>query len=173
LISILKPSSGAANNGRKDRSGERGLFLLEFAVAIGFMGVLGSLVVSMLGQGWELNSRNAAIIRVAVDTSTSTTWLVRDIHAATDTNLADGGGAQATAQFTWTDGGGAHVCDYALVSNDFSRTCDSSTISIARNIENLTFERTGELITIDYDVISVDRPDISDSISLNAALGAG
>lgn len=156
-----------------NRSNERGLFLLEFAVAVGFMGLLGSLVVAMLSQGWELNSRNRAVLSVAVDTSTSTTWLVRDIHLATATDLPDGGGTQATAQFTWSDGGGAHVCDYALVSNEFSRTCDAVTISIARNIENLTFERTGELITVSYDAVSAERPDISDTISLNVALGAG
>lgn len=168
MISIRKSKTRNEN-----RSGERGVFLLEFAVAVGFMGVLGSLVVSMLGQGWELNSRNAAIMTVAVDTSTSTTWLVRDIHLATATDLADGAAAQTTAQFTWTDGGGAHVCDYALVSSALSRTCDASTISIARNIDNLTFERVGELITISYDVATADRPDISDSIALNVALGAG
>ena len=168
MISITK-----TNARKKDRSGERGLFLLEFAVAVGFMGVLGSLVISMLAQGWELNARNAAIMDVAVGTSTSTTWLVQDIHLATDTNLPDGGGAQATAQFTWTDSGGAHVCDFAMVSGELSRTCDASTVSIARSIENLTFERTGELITISYDVVSADRADISDSIALNVALGAG
>lgn len=166
-------SPAKSRKGKNDRSGERGLFLLEFAVAIGFMGILGSLVITMLGQGWELNARNAAIMSVAVDTSTSTTWLVRDIHLATATDIADGGGTQATAQFTWTDSGGAHVCDYALVTNALSRTCDSSTISIARSIANLTFERTGELVTIAYDVVSLDRPDVSDSISLNVALGAG
>lgn len=170
---ISNKKSIAASNGKTRRSRERGIFLLEFAVAVGFMGVLGSLVVAMLSQGWELNSRNRAIMSVAVDTSTSTIWLVRDIHLATATDLPDGGGTQATAQFTWTDGGGAHVCDYALATNEFSRTCDASTISIARSIENLTFERTGELITIVYDVISAERPDISDAISLNVALGAG
>ena len=168
MISTKKSKTRIGN-----RSGERGVFLLEFAVAVGFMGVLGSLVVSMLGQGWELNSRNEAIMTVAVDTSTSTTWLVRDLHLATATDLVDGAAAQTTGQFTWTDGGGAHVCDYALATNALSRTCDGSTLSIARSIENLTFERSGELITISYDVISADRPDISDSIALNVALGAG
>jgi hypothetical protein len=166
----MKP---ATSTRKKDRSGERGVFLLEFAVAVGFMGLLGSLVITMLGQGWEINSRNRAIMTVAVDTSTSTTWLLRDIHLATATDLPDGGGAQSTAQFTWTDGGGAHVCDYSLVSTEFSRTCDAATLSIARNIANLTFERTGELVTISYDVVSPERNDISDSISLNVALGAG
>jgi len=170
LISSLKPTTGSR---RKDRSGERGLFLLEFAVAVGFMGILGSLVISMLGQGWEINSRNRAILSVAVDTSTSTTWLIRDIHLATATDIPDGGGPQATAQFTWTDGGGAHVCDYALVSDELSRTCDAVTISIARSISNLTFERSGDLVTISYDVVSSERADISDSIELNVALGAG
>ncbi|WFG38893.1 hypothetical protein GKO48_04445 [Candidatus Lucifugimonas marina] len=158
---------------KKDRSAERGLFVLEFAVAVGFMGILGSLVITMLAQGWEINSRNRAIMDVAVGTSTSSTWLVRDIHLATATDLPDGGGAQATAQFTWTDGGGAHVCDFALVSGEFSRTCDATTISIARSIANLSFERTGELITVSYDVISAERGDISDSVELNVALGAG
>lgn len=156
-----------------DRSEERGLFLLEFAVAVGFMGLLGSLVIAMLSQGWEINSRNRAIMSVAVDTSTSTTWLVRDIHLATATDLPDGGGAQSTAQFTWTDGGGAHVCDYSLVSGELSRTCDAVTISIARSIANLSFERTGELVTVSYDAVSTERLDISDSIVLNVALGAG
>ncbi len=168
MISNLK-----SNDHRQIGSNERGVFLLEFAVAIGFMGILGSLVISMLGQGWELNSRNRAIMSVAVETSTSTTWLVRDIHLATATDLVDGSGPQTTAQFTWTDGSGAHVCDYALVLNAFSRTCDAATLNIARSIGNLTFERTGELITITYDAVSLERPDVSDSISLNVALGAG
>lgn len=158
---------------QRSKSSERGVFILEFAVAVGFMGLLGSLVLTMLGQGWELNSRNRAIMSVAVDTSTSTTWLVRDIHLATATDIPDGGGTQSTGQFTWTDGGGAHVCDYALVSGGLSRTCDSSTIEIAHSIANLTFERNGELITVSYDVVSPERADLSDSISLNVALGAG
>lgn len=156
-----------------NRADERGVFLLELAVAIGFMGMLGSLVITMLGQGWELNTRNREIMSVAVETSTSTTWLLRDIHVATGTDLPDGGGTQATAQFTWTDAGGAHVCDYAQVSGAFSRTCDTVTIEIARSIDNLTFERVGELITVVYDATSVDRPDLTDSITLNVALGAG
>lgn len=170
MISSLKPTSGIRKN---NRSGERGVFLIEFAVAVGFMGLLGSLVISMLAQGWEINSRNRAILSVAVDTSTSTTWLLRDIHLATATDIPDGGGAQSTAQFTWSDESGAHVCDYALVSSELSRTCDSTTISIARSIASLTFERSGDLVTISYDVVSAERGDIADSVELNVALGAG
>ncbi len=171
MIISIKPKNRPA--GKQNAPNSRGMFLIEFAVAVGFMGILGSLVVAMLSQGWELNSRNRAILSVAAGTSTSTTWLVRDIHTATDTNLPDGGGTQATAQFTWSDSGGPHVCDYADVAGDFSRTCDGLTIAIARDIQNLSFERVGDLITIAYDVVSVERPGISDSISLNIALGAG
>ncbi len=158
---------------RKDRSAERGFVLLEFMVSVAFMATLGALVVNMLGQGWALQSRNSAVLDVAVNTSTSTTWLVRDIHLATATDISDGGGTQPTAQFTWTDAGGAHVCNYALVSGDIQRTCDSVTTNTAHNISNLTFERSGDLVTISYDVTAPDRADISDSIALNVALGAG
>jgi hypothetical protein len=158
---------------RNNRSEERCFVLLEFVVSVAFMAIIGGLVVNMLGIGWELNSRNGAILDVVVDTSTSTTWLVRDIHLATATNLADGGGTQTTAQFTWTDAGGAHVCDYALVAGDMQRTCDSVAISAAGNITNLTFERVGELVTVSYDVSASERADIADSIVLNVALGAG
>ena len=158
---------------RKGRSGERGLILLEFAVSVGFMAVLGALVLNMLGQGWDLQSRNSAILDVAVSTSTSTRWLIRDIHTATATDIPDGGGAQVSAQFTWTDAGGAHVCDYSLVSDEMRRTCDASTVTVADNISNLTFVRSGDLVTISYAVTAPDRPDISDDIALNVALGAG
>jgi len=161
------------NKKRKDRSGERGLVLLEFVVSVAFMATLGALVVNMLGVGWDLNSRNGAILEVAVATSTSTTWLVRDIHVATATDISDGGGTQATAQFTWTDAGGAHTCDYSMVSGGMQRTCDAVTFNAAVNITNLTFERSGDLVTISYDVTAPDRADISDSIVLNVALGAG
>ncbi len=148
--------------------------LIEMAVSVGFMAVLGALVLNMLGQGWDLQSRNSAILEVAVGTSTSTRWLVRDIHTATATDIPDGGGAQTTAQFTWTDaGGGPHVCDYSLVSDEMRRTCDASTITVADNISGLSFVRSGDLVTISYAVIAPDRPDISDAIALNVALGAG
>lgn len=166
-------ANGTTTAGRKGRSGEHGLLLLEFAVSMGFMAVLGVLVVNMLGQGWELNSRNRAILVVAVATTTSTSWLVKDIHLATVTDIPDGGGTQSTAQFTWTDAGGAHVCDYALVGGDMRRTCDTGVIKVADNVSNLTFERSGDLVTISYDVTSPERADISDSIALNVALGAG
>lgn len=158
---------------KKVRSEQRGLVLLEFAVSLGFMAMLGALVVNMLGQGWELQSRNSAVLEVAVDTSTSTTWLVRDIHMATATNITDGGGTQATAEFTWTDSGGDHVCDYSLVTDEIRRTCDSATLAIANNISGLTFERSGDLVTVSYSVISATRAEIRDDIALNVALGAG
>ena len=149
------------------------MVLIELVVSVGFMAVLGGLVLNMLGQGWDLQSRNSAVLEVAVGTSTSTSWLIRDIHTATATDIPDGGGAQATAQFTWTDAGGAHVCDYSLVTDEMRRTCDSSTVTVADNISNLTFVRAGDLVTISYDVIAPNRPDISDAIVLNVALGAG
>ncbi|MCH8229292.1 MAG: hypothetical protein IIA53_03075 [Chloroflexi bacterium] len=158
---------------RKGRSGERGLILLEFAVSVGFMAVLGALVLNMLGLGWELHSRNSAILEVTVSTTTSTRWLVRDIHTATATDIPDGGGPQATAQFTWTDAGGGHVCDYSLVADEMRRICDASTLTVADNISNLTFVRSGDLVTISYAVTAPDRPEISDDIALNVALGAG
>lgn len=166
-------ANGTTTATARGRSGEHGVFLIEFAVAMGFMAVLGVLVLNMLGLGWELNSRNRAILVVAVASSTSTTWLLKDIHVATATDIPDGGGTQPTAQFTWTDAGGAHVCDYAVVSGDMRRTCDASVIWVADNISNLTFERSGDLVTISYDVTSPERADISDRIALNVALGAG
>ncbi len=166
-------SNAKTTASRKDRSGEHGLVLLEFVVSVGFMAVLGALVLNMLGVGWNLQSRNSAVLEVAVDTSTSTTWLIRDIHTATATDIPDGGGAQATAQFTWTDAEGAHVCDYSLVSDEMQRTCDSTTLTVANNISNLAFVRSGDLVTISYAVTAPDRPEISDDIALNVALGAG
>ena len=152
---------------------QSGFVLIEFVVSVAFMAILGSLVVNMLGLGWELNSRNGAVLEVAVDVSASTTWLLRDIHTATATDVPDGGGSQATAQLTWTDGGGAHVCDYALVSGDLVRTCDSVAITTANNISNLLFQRTGDLVTISFDVTSPERPDVSENVVLSVALGAG
>lgn len=147
--------------------------MVELVVSVAFTAVLGGLVLNMLGLGWDLQSRNSAILDVAVGTSASTTWLVRDIHTATATDVPDGGGAQATAQFSWTDGGGAHICDYSLVSGDLRRTCDATTVTIASNVTNLAFVRSGDLVTISYVVTAPDRPDISDNIVLNVALGAG
>ncbi len=168
-MSIVDTKNTNINN----RSRERGFVLLEYLISVGFMATIGALVLNMLAQGWEVNSRNEAILEVSVTTSTSTTWLVRDIHVATGTDIADGGGTQATAQFTWTDAGGAHVCDYALVSGDLQRTCDSVSWSTGDNISNITFERSGDLVTISYDVTAPNRADVADSVVLNVALGAG
>ena len=158
---------------RNERSGERGVVLLELVVSVGFMAALGAIVMSMLSIGWELNSRTRAVLAVATDSSTSTTWFVRDIHVATSTDVPDSGAPQATAQFVWTDSGGSHVCDFALSGSELQRTCDGETISISHNISNLSFLRAGDLVTISYDISTPDRPDISDSITLSVALGAG
>lgn len=170
----MNTDAKATADRKRPRSGERGLVLMEFAVSVGFMAVLGALVLNMLGLGWDLHTRNSAVLEVAVGTTTSTTWLVRDIHTATATDIPDGGGPQATAQFTWTDaGGGAHFCDYSLVADEMRRTCDAWTLTVADNISNLAFVRSGDLVTISFDVTAPNRPDISDAIELNVALGAG
>lgn len=158
---------------KKTPSQEHGFILIEFVISVAFMAILGGLVVNMMGQGWDLNSRNSAVLEVAVGTSTSTTWLVRDIHMATATDISDGGGTQTAAQFTWVDSGGAHACDYDVASGVMRRTCDSVTYHAADNISNLTFERVGDLVTISYTVTAPNRNDISDAIVLNVALGAG
>ncbi len=152
---------------------QRGFTLLEFLISIGFMSALAGLISGSTLLSIRTNTETGAIADVAVETAKTTRWLVRDVHRAETTNLVDLAAPVATANFQWDDGGPV-VCTYSLVnSTDMQRSCGSSVGVVGRNISNLQFSRSGNLITVSYQIIPPESPGKAQTINLNIALGGG
>jgi len=149
-----------------------GFSLLEFAISLGFMASLGGLIAGSSFLSIRTGAETGARADLAVETATSTRWLLRDIHRAEATTLIDGGAAASSGTFSWVDGG-AVVCVYSLNGTDLVRNCGSSVFTVARSISGLQFSRTGDLVTAVYTITPTEAPGISEQITLNVAIGGG
>ena len=163
----------ATRNKRNAKTLNRaGFSLLEFAISLGFMASLGGLIAGSSFLSIRTGAETGARADVAVQTATSTRWLLRDIHRAEATTLIDGGAAVSSGTFSWVDGG-AVVCVYSLSGTDLVRNCGSSVHTVARSISGLQFSRTGDLVTAVYTITPTEAPGFSEQISLSVALGGG
>lgn len=154
------------------RQNQHGFTLIEFMVSIGFMSVLAGLISTSSFVSMKTSSETGAIADIAVETAKTTRWLVRDVHRAETTTLVDLAPPVATGAFVWDDGGSV-TCTYSLAGTDLIRDCVTSQVAVGRFISNLQFTRSGNLITVSYQISPPDSPGRSEQINLNIALGGG
>ena len=168
---------------KRSALGQAGFTLLEFAVSLGFMSAMGGLIAGSSLLAMKTNTETGAIAHVAVETSKTTQWLVRDIHRAgqdadlsdpvTATDLVDGGAAVTSASFSWDDGVSDTTCTYSLSGTDMQRACGGSPFVVGRFISGLQFTRVGRLVTVTYVITPATAPDAAETIVLSVALGGG
>lgn len=157
---------------RRQKSHQQGFTLLEFMVSIGFMSILAGLISGSTLLSIKTSAETGAVADVAVETAKTTRWLVRDVHRAETTNIVDLAPPVNSATFSWDDGGPV-TCSLSLVGTAFRRVCGASTVDIGKYITNLTFERTGNLIVVNYVIVPPRSASKSQSVDLNIALGGG
>jgi prepilin-type N-terminal cleavage/methylation domain-containing protein len=146
----------------------RGFTLIELAITIGVMGVIGTLVVMSLFQTFRASDQTSGKVGVADQVARVSTWLTRDGHRATITSLVDGGPAVNTATFSWTESGALVSCQVALSGTNMTRTCGGSTGTIGSNISALSFSRVDRVVKVSY---TVSDGGYSQSVALNVLIG--
>ena len=155
---------------QRSRHGQAGFTLLEFLVSLGFMGALGGLVMASSFIAIKSNAQTNAKATVAVEVTRASRWLVRDVHNAEMTDLADPG-SDTSARF-WDDEGTID-CIYSLNATSLERDCGGGEAVVGRGFSDLSFERDGELITVSYTVTAPNDPGVTEDVELNIALGGG
>ncbi len=151
---------------------QRGFTLLEFMVSIGFMSILAGLISGSTLVSIKTGNESGAIADIAVETARTARWLVRDVHQAETTDIADLAAPVDTATFTWDDGGPVS-CTISLIGTVMRRDCGVSGVDIGRYITNLEFTRDGDLITVSYVIVPPDSPSKARQVDLSIALGGG
>ncbi len=156
----------------KSKRKQRGFSLLELIISIGFMASLAGLISGSTFLSIRTRVETGAVADVAVETAKTTRWLVRDVHRAESTNLVDPSTGSTSATFSWDDGGPVS-CTFALSGTDMTRTCGGAATTVGKFINNLTFDRSGNLITVHYQIVPPDAVDRAEQLDLNIALGGG
>jgi type II secretory pathway component PulJ len=142
--------------------------LFELLIAVAFVGSLGALVSVTMFQTMKTDAHTSTRIKVADQKARASRWLSRDGHRASATDILDGGSAVAQATFTWDESGTPVSCAYAVSQARLIRTCNGSPATVGVGITNLSFTRSGRLITVAFDVVESGQ---TDPVSLNVLLG--
>lgn len=165
-MSIRANEAEAGRNG-----GQRGFSLLELMISVGFMSLLAGLITGSSFLSIKTGAETGAVADIAVQTATTSRWLVRDIHRAEDSQVTVPSAGSSAASFTWDDG--VMECTLSLDGTNFVRECGGSTMIIGRYISDLTFQRNGRLITASYQISPPKSASRTEQINLNIALGGG
>lgn len=145
---------------------------MEILISVGFMASLAGLISGSTFLSIRTRVETGAVADVAVETARTTRWLVRDVHRAATTNLADPATGSTSATFNWDDGGPVS-CTYSLTGTDLIRNCGAVQSTVGRFINNLSFDRVGNLITVSYQIVPPTAVDKAEMVDLNIALGGG
>lgn len=154
------------------RRNQRGFTLMELLISLGFVASMAGLISGSSFLAIRTRVESGAIADIAVETARTTRWLVRDVHRSASSGLADPATGATSASFTW-DNGGPVTCTYSLTGTDLIRDCGAIQSTVGKYINNLTFDRAGNLITARYTIIPPSAPDRSQLVDMNMALGGG
>ncbi len=172
MIRIFTRRPGRADTRLTQRKSQLGFTLMELMISVGFMASLAGLISGSTFLSIRTRVETGAVADVAVETAKTTRWLVRDVHRAESTGLVDPSTGVTSATFNWDDGGPVS-CTFALSGTDMTRDCGAGAQTIGKFINNLTFDRAGNLITVSYQIVPPTAPDRTEQVDLNIALGGG
>lgn len=175
---VLGVVSAALRRGSRDPRdsrgrGQRGFTLIEVVAGVAIMATIGGVFVTSL---WELTTAGEignANQSVTVEVRRAALWLERDIYRSTSTDVPDLGGSVSTAQLDWTDDTGPHTCIYALSGTDLVRTCDGVPATVAKNLSDLGFTRSGSLLTVAFTATAPTRSTINKTVDINLVMKGG
>ena len=154
------------------RRRQAGFTLMEMLISVGFMASLAGLISSSQFLTVRTQRETNAVADVAVQTARTANWLIRDVHQAETTTLADPTTGATSATFAWDDGGPIS-CTYLLVNTTLMRDCGSGQQPVGSFINNLMFDRSGDLITAHYQIVPPTSTGKTQQIDLNIAFGGG
>ncbi|MFC1994112.1 type II secretion system protein J [Chloroflexota bacterium] len=135
---------------------QRGFTLAEIVVVMALAG----LILPAVGTAiWQVSTgtkdlNNDYIIQNDIQLASS--WFTRDLSQAQTDDLIDEGDPVDQIRMDWVDetGWGAesenasHYAEYSLSGTNMLRNYDGNVKTIATNISDLEFSRTGEVVTV-------------------------
>lgn len=128
---------------------EEGLTLVEMLIAL----AISSMVAGGLGsalQQFMTTSERTRVAQVALhDVQNTGHWLSIDGKKVTTTDLVDGSPAANAMTLSWTVDAQVHNSTYSLSGTELRRDYDGAVISVARNVTEVNFSRSGQIITVD------------------------
>ena len=135
---------------------QQGITLAELLVGLGIL----SLIMSTIGAGLFQALGTQAEVRGdghAIDElRKGFGWIAQDVKMANSTDLVDGAPAVSSVTLTSTDNyDGAevsHTVSYALVVDRLVRTYDGTDHTVGRRVVSVSFSRSGNTVTAQFEV---------------------
>ena len=145
---------------------------MELLISVGFMASMAGLISGSVYLGIRTNIETGAVADIATETAKTTRWLVRDVHRAETTSIVDLALPVASATFSWDDGGPVN-CTYSQSGTNMVRNCGAGNFTVGKFINNISFDRIGNLIRVSYDIVPSVAAGRVQPIDLNIAMGGG
>lgn len=135
--------------------GQQGLTLIELLVAASIAGIVLPVVAAGIFQitRGTVNVNRDQVIQQAFENASS--WLTRDLSLAQTTDVVDEDPAVNSIRVDWVDetgwaveGSESYYAIYSLSGTVLQRNYNGVTNNVARNVESISFSRSGDLITV-------------------------
>ncbi|MDP2718988.1 MAG: hypothetical protein Q8P44_04040 [Dehalococcoidia bacterium] len=136
----------------KNNRFQKGTAMLELILAMAITAAMLPGVTALIFHEWRGTSIAKNQVRTSHEISNAARWITQDGKMAETSDLIDGAPPAEQVTLSWTDRYAfvniPHSSTYYLSGKDLLRTYDLKTTTVARDISQIGFSQTGNLVTI-------------------------
>ena len=135
--------------------GHQGFTLVELMVALAISGLIMPVMIGVIFHVSRstVSIRSDFVINQELDIASA--WFNRDLSQAQTTDVVDGAAPVDHMRVDWTDetdwavqGAEKHFTEYTVSESNLLRTYDGAVSIVARNLADIKFSRSGDLISV-------------------------
>ena len=142
-----------------------GITLVEMLVAVAISSMVAAGLGTALHQFLTTSERTRVAQGALHDVQNTGHWLTIDGKRATSTSLPDGSSDPNAMALAWTLDSIVHTITYRRDGTELKRDYNGAEITIARNVTDVSFSRSGQLITVDLESSPAGRWDFNKNAS--------
>jgi prepilin-type N-terminal cleavage/methylation domain-containing protein len=146
---------------------EDGLTLVEMLVAVAISSMVAAGLGTALHQFLTTSERTRVAQGALHDVQNTGHWLTIDGKKTTSTSLVDGDPATEVMTLAWTIDSIVHNITYYRDGSELKRDNDGAVITVARNVTDVSFSRSGQLITVNLESSPAGRWDYNKNATFN------